>query len=249
MSHREYFYVEPGFITPPLVEIKGSEFKHLARVLRKNVRDIVEIVDGMGNLYTVVLTRMESSFAQGEIQKRVRFAGEPATKLTLAQAIPRNARFELVIEKGTELGVSSFIPTICEFSLIKDSETKGTRWQHVAIAAMKQSGRSMLPAIQKPLPFQDVVSQKSVLTLGLFAHPTHGAPSLSRLIAELKGKSLHLKSALILIGPEGGFSPDEVKLAHSNGFYNFTLGPRRLRSETAGIAAAALFMEALGEMS
>ncbi|MFZ5516822.1 MAG: RsmE family RNA methyltransferase [Candidatus Zhuqueibacterota bacterium] len=249
MSHREYFYVEPGFISPPLVEIKGSEFKHLARVLRKNVRDVVEIVDGVGNLYTAVLTRMETNFAQAEIQKRVRFAGEPNIKLTLAQAIPRNARFELVIEKGTELGVSSFIPTLCEFSLIKESETKGTRWQNIAIAAMKQCGRSVLPAIQKPQPIQDVITQKSVLTLGLFAHPAHGAPGLSALIAELKGKSHHLKSALIAIGPEGGFSQDEVKLARSNGFYNFTLGPRRLRSETAGIAAAALFMELMGELS
>jgi len=249
MAHREYFYVEPKFISPPTVEIKGSEFNHLARVLRKKTRDIVEVVDGLGNLYTVVLTEVGKNFAGGEIQKRVRFAGEPNTKLTLAQAIPKSSRFELVIEKGTELGVSTFIPAICEHSLITGADTKVSRWQKIAIAAMKQSGRSYLPDVQNPQPLRNIILNKGLLKLGLIAHQDPRAKSMSALLSELKEKFFQIKSATILIGPEGGFSPEEVGFAHDNGFYSFTLGPRRLRSETAGIVASALFMELRWEMS
>lgn len=248
MSHREYFYVEPSFISPPTVEIKGSEFKHLALVLRKKVRDIVEVVDGAGNLYTVVLTDVGKNSARGEIQKRARFSGEPNVKLTLAQAIPKSARFELVIEKGTELGVSAFIPAICENSVIKEADGKVTRWQKIAIAAMKQSGRSFLPDVHKPQALHDIIQKKGPLTLGLIANPSPGARNLSALISDLREKSFQMKSAIILIGPEGGFSPEEAKMAGDNGFFSFTLGPRRLRSETAGIVASAVFMELMGEM-
>ncbi|UCE55128.1 MAG: 16S rRNA (uracil(1498)-N(3))-methyltransferase [Desulfobacterales bacterium] len=249
MKHREYFYTEPKNISQGTLAIKGDELKHLSRVIRKKVRDIVEVVDGQGNLYTVVLTEISRQHAIGEIQKRTRYVGEPNFHLTLAQAIPRGNRFDLVVEKGTEIGVSTFIPLICEHSTVKASASRISRWKKIAIAAMKQSARSMLPEITSAQTIEEVIRKKGLLKLGLIADTGPGAKTLSNLAAEFKQKSFQLKFAIILIGPEGGFSSHEVKMALDNGFYRFTLGPRRLRSETAGIVASAILMDLIGEMS
>jgi 16S rRNA (uracil1498-N3)-methyltransferase len=249
MKHREYFYTEPKNISHQTLEIKGEELKHLSRVMRKKVRDVLEVVDGQGILYTVVLKKITRQSAIGEIQKRTRYAGEPNFHLTLAQAIPKGNRFDLVVEKGTEIGITTFIPLLCEHSIIESSSSRLSRWKKVAIAAMKQSARSILPEITPAQTIHDVIRKKGLLKLGLIADSGEAARSLSEVISELKQKSAQLKSAIVLIGPEGGFSANEVKFAIDNGFYRFSLGPRRLRSETAGILAAAILMELMGELS
>ena len=249
MKHREFFYTEPNNISQNSLRIKGEELKHLARVMRKKERDVIEVVDGKANLYTVVLTKISKQLAEGEIQKRTRYAGEPNFHLTLAQAIPKGNRFDLVVEKGTEIGVSAFIPLLCEHSVAADSSSKLSRWQKIAIAAMKQSTRSILPEILLAQTIHDVIRKKGLLKLGLIADNGEGARSLSEVISDLKQKSSQLKSAIMLIGPEGGFTAHEVKFAKNNGFFQFSLGIRRLRSETAGIVAAAILMELMGELS
>jgi len=248
MKHRQYFFTEPKNISNETLEIKGDELKHLSRVVRKKARDIVEVVDGTGNLYTVVLTKIMKQVAFGNIQKRTRYVGEPNFHLTLAQAVPKGNRFDLVVEKGTELGISTFIPLLCKHSIVEDSSSRLSRWKKIAIAAMKQSARSVLPEITPAQTFHEVVRKKGLLKLGLIANGGEEAKSLSNLISELKQKSFQLKSAIIIVGPEGGFSSDELNRAEENGFYRFSLGPRRLRSETAGIAASAILMELVGEM-
>lgn len=248
MRHRELFYTEPKNITHDKLEIKGDELKHLARAVRKKVRDVIEVVDGQGNLYTAVVSKITKQSAQGEIQKRTRYAGEPNFQLTLAQAIPKGNRFDLVVEKGTEIGVSVFIPLLCEHSIVEGTIARFSRWQKVAIAAMKQSIRSVLPEITPAQTVHDVIRKKGLLKLGLIAENGDRARSLSEIITELKQKSFQLKSSILLIGPEGGFSANEINFAAENGFHKFTLGRRRLRSETAGIVASAILMELVGEM-
>ena len=132
MRHREFFYTEPKNISHDTLEIKGEELKHLARVVRKKVRDVIEVVDGEGNLYTAVLSKISKQFAQGEIQKRTRYTREPNFQLTLAQAIPRGNRFDLVVEKGTEIGISAFIPLLCEHSIVEGAASRLSRWRKVA---------------------------------------------------------------------------------------------------------------------
>jgi len=248
MKHREYFYTEPQNISQHLLEIKGEELNHLARVLRKKVRDIVEVVDGRGNLYTVVLTKITRQSAQGEIQKRTRFSGEPNFHLTLAQAVLKGNQFDLVVEKGTEIGISAFIPLLCDHSIVEATASRISRWRKIAIAAMKQSARSVLPEIEPARTVQEVIRTKGLLKLGFIAHPGAEARSLSYIVDELKSKSVPFKSGIIFIGPEGGFSSSEVQFAVENGCHCFSLGPRRLRSATAGIVSAAILMELIGEL-
>ena len=247
MSHKEHFYTKPENISQNHVEIKGEELKHLSRVVRKKERDIVYVVDGKGNLYTVLLTEIKKQFARGEIQKRTRFAGEDNFQLTLAQAVPKGSRFDFVIEKGTEIGVSSFIPLICERSVVEVTSAKLSRWKKVAIAAMKQCGRSVLPEILPAQSVKEIIDQKNILTPGFIAHQDSGSKSISNVIQSFKEKDVLTKSAMILIGPEGGFSDVEIQLALENQFVLFSLGQRRLRSETAGIVTSAIFMELIDE--
>ncbi len=249
MKHREFFYTEPKNISQDTIEIKGDELRHLSRVLRKKERDVVDVVDGQGNLFTIVLTKITQRAATGEIQKRTRYVGEPNFHLTLAQAIPKGNRFDFVVEKGTEIGISKFIPLLCEYSIVTGSSPRLSRWKKIAIAAMKQSLRSVLPEIIPAQMIHEVIRKAGLLKLGLIADGGEGAKSLSNIISELKQKSFQFKSAIILVGPEGGFSSSEMKLALDNGFFRFSLGSRRLRSETAGIVASAILMELVGEMS
>ncbi|MDZ7319092.1 MAG: 16S rRNA (uracil(1498)-N(3))-methyltransferase [candidate division KSB1 bacterium] len=249
MKHREFFYAEPEHIAQDRLQIVGEELKHLARVVRKQVRDVIEVVDGKGNLYTAVLTQITGHIAIADIQKRSRFVGEPNFQLTLAQAIPKANRFDWVIEKGTEIGVASFIPLICEFSIVENTAHRQARWKKIAIAAMKQSARSRLPEIRSPQTFHDVVRNTDMMQLGFIAERGEDARGLSQLVQELRARSVPLKSAVLLIGPEGGFSDKELKFACENGFHRFSLGPRRLRSETAGLVASAIMMELAGELS
>lgn len=239
----KYFYTKPENISQDYVEIKGEELKHLSRVVRKKVRDIIYVVDGKGNHYTVLLTEIKKQFARGEIQKRTRFAGEDNFQLTLAQAVPKGSRFDLVIEKGTEIGVTSFIPLICDRSVVDVTPAKMARWRKVAIAAMKQCGRSVLPEILPAQSIKEIIESKKASIPGFVANQDSSSKSLSNIIRPFKEKGILDRSALILIGPEGGFSSEEVQLVLENQFVPFSLGQRRLRSETAGIVASAVFME------
>lgn len=246
MKHSEYFYIPSKNIKNDIVEFKGAELKHLAVVLRKKYHDVVSVVDGKGNVFTVVLTQIGRNSAVGTIQKRSRYLGEPNFKLTLAQAISKGNRFDWVVEKGTEIGVSKFIPLITERSIAKGSETKRNRWQKVAIAAMKQCARSVLPEITSPQTIDQIFYAKEIYDFNLIAHSEAHAKSLAEIIIQGKRKLAHIskiKSGIILVGPEGGFSPDEIKKAKSQNFQTFSLGLRRLRTETAGIMASAIIME------
>lgn len=252
MKHHEFFYIAPQFIHDNLIEIKSQEFKHLAVVLKKRIHDIVEIVDGTGNLYTAVLKNITKNAAIAEIQKRSRYFGEPNFHLTLAQSIPKGSRFDWVVEKGTELGVSKFIPLITENSVVKSGETKINRWQKIAIAAMKQCTRSVLPEITLPQTLAELLLSKQIYDFSFIAHQEQSSKPFAQLIINRKSalnRISKIKNGIIIIGPEGGFTHDEIKKAKQQNYELFSLGQRRLRAETAGIVAAAILMELMENLS
>lgn len=246
MKHQEYFYVSPEGIDGEQIEIRGDELKHLSIVRRKKSTDIVHIVDGRGTLYTVHLEHIGRQVARGRVQKRQRYAGEPNFHLTLVQAMPKGSKFDLVIEKGTEIGVSKFIPLITRRSVVDAGHAKPTRWKNVAIAAMKQCARSILPEITPPVDFDAFMDKSPICDFQLIGHGADSAGSLSEIIESRRERLSAIsrfKSGIILIGPEGGFTELEVRKAAELNFQPFSLGARRFRSETAGIVASAIIME------
>ncbi|MEK6755752.1 MAG: RsmE family RNA methyltransferase [Bacteroidota bacterium] len=142
----DYFYVDPKDVHAQTLLIRGDEYKHLVRVLRKKVGDHIVVTDGCDNSFEVVIQSVDRTHAECEILEAKHRVNEPKVDVTLAASILRNpARFDFLVEKATELGVRSIIPMTCERTVPKHE--KHTRLEKIALAAMKQCGRSHLPRI------------------------------------------------------------------------------------------------------
>lgn len=220
-----FFYapkVEPVHILDP------DESKHLVRVLRGQVGDVFDLVDGKGHRYQGILIAADkrSCALQTEL---VETAAQPRSPLTLVIA-PTKAteRFEWMLEKAMEYGVARIQPIWTERSERKVA--KSDRWQRILISAMKQSQQLWLTELCEPLPWEKWLSEADA-SAGFIAHCEE---SPKRHFFE--AVPVH-QPAWIAIGPEGDFSPDEIAAAAQLGIQPVTLGPQRLRTETAGLAA------------
>ncbi len=244
MSRREFFYAPPKQINDDQIELLGDEHLHCAKVLRKITGDQLTVVDGIGHAFDGVICSVEKQRTLVRITKRRDAIGEPKARLTLAQAVPKGNRFDWLIEKGTEIGISEFIPLRCERSETTAGENKCERWRRLAMAAMKQSCRSVLPAIEAEKPFDEICTAVTKYDFAILAHPGQTEP-LQKILTTYHMRPIH---GLILIGPEGGFTETELEIASAAGIPFFSLGPRRLRAETAGLTAAIAVFSALGEL-
>ncbi len=246
------FFVPPGSVRGREVSL-GSEIAHrLGRVLRLKQGDRVILSDGGAREYEVELTTLSGRSAVGVVVAERPAPPEPALELVLYQSLIRANRFELVLEKGTEVGVARFVPVVSGRSQVRPERDTARldRWRRIASEAAEQSGRGRLPAVDVPVPLAGALSSAP----GLRLLPWEGAVGAS-LAAPLPGLGACLRAqpqrphtVSLFIGPEGGFEPEEVEAARRAGCALVSLGPRTLRSETAGIVAAALVMHELGEM-
>jgi 16S rRNA (uracil1498-N3)-methyltransferase len=227
----DHFYVDPKDIQGRTLVLRGDEQKHLVRVLRKKAGDRISATDGRDNSYNVVIRLLDRGFAECDILETFNRINEPDVDVTLAVSLLRNpARFDFLVEKVTELGVRGIVPLLCERTVPKHE--KHSRLEKIALAALKQSGRSYLPTISPLTEFNEFARDADGYALRLIPHEgTDG----SQFIGEVLKNHTHADSTLIAIGPEGGFSERELELARENEFIPVSLGPRRLRSETAAV--------------
>jgi 16S rRNA (uracil1498-N3)-methyltransferase len=233
----DYFYTQPQNIKPDHLTIEEDEFSHLTHVMRKKIGDRIMVVDGLGSAFEVELTLFEKKRAGAKILSLHTNHNESDLDVTIAVGILKNpAKFDFLVEKVTELGVKQIIPLKCERVIPQHAKTD--RWQKLALAAMKQCGRSYLPGVQLLTSLDELLETSHEFQLKIVFHKDiQPAQSINELLDIHK-----LKSVIILIGPEGGFSDAEIEKAISNGFKAITLGQRRLRTETAAIAASSLFL-------
>jgi 16S rRNA (uracil1498-N3)-methyltransferase len=233
----EYFYTQPQNIKPDRLTIDGDEFSHLTHVMRKKTGDRIMVVDGLGSAYEVELTLFEKKRAEANILSLHTNHNESDLDVTIAVGILKNpAKYDFLVEKVTELGIHQIIPLRTERIIPQHAKTD--RWQKLAIAAMKQCGRSYLPAVQPLTSLDELLEASHEFQLKIVFHKDiQPAQSINELLNIPK-----LKSAIILIGPEGGFSDTEIEKAISHGYKAITLGQRRLRTETAAIAASSFFL-------
>ena len=246
--YHENFYVNPKDIDAESLVLRGDEFRHAAKVVRKTKGSRFAAVDGCGNWYECEVQAVTSRQLQARIISSRQQVGEPKTHLTLAQGVIKGNRFDWVIEKGTEIGVSAFIPLLCERS-VATAEHKVERWRRIALASMKQCGRSVWPSISEPMPITEALATLTSCDLKWIAQENIRNEQLNlkyfdRKLDKYNGGS----GAALLIGPEGGFTDQEVTEALSHGFCPISLGTRRLRSETASVVAVTLQLEALGDL-
>ncbi len=202
------------------------------------------VTDGRGGFYIVRLLELKATYATGEIVKRRRLVGESVLSITLAQGIIKSQRMDWLVEKATELGIKTILPVQTAYSVAGSSEIKLQRWQRLARAAVKQSGRSVLPRIE-PVCEVAELSRKLAGPV-LVAHPdtkNSVRDALTRL-----NDAREVRTISLLVGPEGGFSEEEVAQFRAWGYHQVHLGERRLRSETAAITMLTLALQAVGEL-
>lgn len=248
MSHYESFFVNPEDVRGDFLVIRGDEFRHLSKVLRKRVGDVLVAIDGRGNSYEFGVIQVGKDTVSGEIQKVLRRKNEPLTKLILGQALIKNPRFDWLLEKGTEIGVSAFLPVITEFSMMDPDKNRLVRWRRLLMAAIKQSGRSILPEITEPVPFEEMLQKLKDVPVKILPE-MEGRRSIRSVINQfIQTNRLPPREVALLIGPEGGFSPAEIQAAASAGFALVNLGPRRLRAETAAFVAGCQILTELDEL-
>lgn len=245
MEPHDVFFAPPAQITTSTIRLSGEEHRHLSHSLRKRLGERIAVVDGCGSCFTVEITRITRSFSEGRILARREMWGEPRLRLTVAAAVPKGSRLEVAIEKGTEIGVARFVPLKAERSVAAASPSKVERWRRLALAAMKQSRRSVLPDVTEEMAFEDAVDRLRSASLR-FVTSSEGGRLESRF--DLPACEEERLSAVVLIGPEGGFSREELDRAEGAGFQPLSLGPRRLRVETAAIVAATLVFDRAGDL-
>ncbi len=243
------FYTPPENIQKDTLTIEGDEAKHILSVMRYRTGDTIYVVDGKGFRYNVLIEKTSKSSLQGKILSRIRRENEPACNITLAQSVCRQERMDFLIEKATEIGVSSIIPIITQRGLVKIGESpksraKIERWRRIAIASMKQSLRTVLPKIENIITFENLLPRIKSYDLTLIASLEKDSKNIQD-FEDLKRK---VKKILLIVGPEAGFTPDELSKAKFHGAIPVTLGTRRLRAETAGIVFLSLILHHLNEL-
>ena len=243
------FYTNPEKINKETLTIDGDEAKHILSVLRHGSGDMIDVVDGCGTKYKVQIEEISRDFLQGRILSRTHKENEPNCHLTLAQAVCRKERMDFLIEKATEIGVSSLIPILTERNLIKvrgisSQKKKIDRWRRLAIASMKQSLRTVLPEIQDIIEFEQLLSKVKNYDLCLIASLTKDSKS----IKECEQLKVGVKNILLIVGPEAGFTEEELSKAKTQGAIPISLGSRRLRTETAGVVFSSLVFHQLDDL-
>lgn len=242
MTRRRFFAPPRAFnFAKRTVTLTSDEARHLREVLRLKAGDEVQVFDGEGKEFRAAVSQARREFAELEIRDEIAaMRPESPLKLTLAVALLKGEKFDLVIQKGTELGVNRFIPLITRYADIRlrdeaDAAKRVARWQRIALEAAKQSGRAVVPEVTTPVPFGSVIGDNSCV-----------------MFSERDGQSLNtdlkLQSVTAIIGSEGGWSEEEIDQARAAGVQIVTLGGRVLRAETAAIATATLLQHRYGDL-
>lgn len=235
----------PRFFLPSPAE-KGdrvaleSEEAHHARVRRLARGDAVALFDGKGRSYVGTVDRITTKQIEIVISTELPArSGESSLALTLAIAMLKSDRFEWAIEKAIELGVARIRPFVSEHSLARPSASRQTRWRAIALSAVKQCGRSVVPIIDTPGSFRAVLADADPCRVLCWERATSDGSTAA---------ATSPSQATLIIGPEGGFSDAEVDHARATGCVIMSLGPRILRAETAAVAALTLCQSWWGDL-
>ncbi|HEX9896105.1 MAG TPA: RsmE family RNA methyltransferase [Dehalococcoidales bacterium] len=239
------FFISKESFAGDNVSITGQPAYQITRVLRLKRGDRVTLLDDTGREYETAIESITHDTVQGKVIANEPGIGEPKISLTLYQALLKTDKFEFVLQKGVELGITGFIPFMSERCVVrKPSESRIERWHNIIREAAEQSRRARLPVLYRLVSFTEACEQMNKPSLILW----EGEKSRN-LAVTMKSEPFHKASALsVFVGPEGGFTPAEIELARRHGIVSVGLGNRILRAETAGLAAISVIMYEKGEM-
>ncbi|MBI1878389.1 MAG: 16S rRNA (uracil(1498)-N(3))-methyltransferase [Chloroflexi bacterium] len=236
------FFIPAHWLTPPTVTLHGETARQIQTVLRLRPGDEIIVLDNSGLEWQVRLVEISKDEIQGQLVTQRLAQGEPSLPLTLYQGTLKAQKFEWVLQKGTEVGVSRFVPIICQRSIVSkadDLSHKQARWQRIIREAAEQSRRGRLPRLEPAMSLEAALKEVTAQPASLLVMPWEEAtgPTLKTALSGVKPQA-----AGVFIGPEGGFTPHEAALAREAGVQLVTLGVRILRAETAALAVCAVIL-------
>ncbi len=235
------FYVEDG------ESLAAEDARHAARVLRLKPGDPVEIFRGEER-WAAVLTEVSEDAARCRLTERLP-STEARLRITLFQGIPKGDKLEMILQKATELGAHGLTPVAMRRSVPqwkeKEAEKKLERWNRIVREAAKQSGRCRPTVVGAPLPFAAL--PKALAAYDACLVPWENAAGFG--LADFHREKPEIRSLAVVIGPEGGIAPEEIEALTAAGARTVTLGPRILRTETAGLACLSALLCLYGEMA
>jgi 16S rRNA (uracil1498-N3)-methyltransferase len=242
------FFVIPKNINGNKVIIEGDDVKHIYRVLRLEAGDEVVINNSEGKEYLGRITDVNKNSVSVDIIEAMEINNESSLKVDLYQGLPKSAKMDYIVQKGTEIGINKFTPIITERVIVKSElgEFKKTdRWRRIALEACKQSKRTLIPDVKEPMEFKNLLSELKKYDIIVVPYENQEGFGIKSMCKNLQKE---IKTAAVVIGPEGGFEKSEIDSLKEIGAHIITLGPRILRTETAGMVAAAILQYELGDV-
>ena len=233
---------------PETIHIAGEKARYLINVLRSHVGDEIMVLDGKGSSYSAEITSIKKKELLARVNRVIPYDAESKINIILIQGLLKGEKMDLIIQKTTELGVNDIVPVATERSQLRETR-KAPRWKKIAEDASRQCGRPHVPKIHDLLPFQELFAPSSPCaqyfreSRGLLFWEEGGMK-----LTEAKDVLGGCRSLMISIGPEGGFTKEEARMAQSRGFLITSMGNRILRAETAAIAATALVQYVWGDL-
>jgi 16S rRNA (uracil1498-N3)-methyltransferase len=243
------FFVAPECINGDTVTLSGDVSYRLSRVLRSRRGDRIIVLDGSVSECHVTLESVRPEEVVGVITRRVPTTADPAVWITIYQGVLKADKFELVLQKGTELGVSAFVPMSCYRSVPRESKAavnRSVRWRKIMTEAAEQSRRGRIPDLKDLVDFQGACDHVDGFAIIPSERETN--TGLKSALSQARRPDGSLSKISIFIGPEGGFTPEEVEYARERDVIPVTLGRRVLRAETAGLVTASAILYDMGEL-
>jgi len=253
MSRRR-FYASPDNVNGSAITLSQVETHHLTHVLRMTPGDHAFVFDGCGNEYKCIFRSISENNALLEITEALSDIVESPLKLTLAQALAKSDKFDFIIQKATELGVSSIVPLITRYADVRieeqQIERRLERWRRISLEALKQCGRRRLVDITTPCTLPQFIDQSGpiaadVARAALLLFSESGGVPITKALEGIQNST----TIVALIGPEGGWSDHELELLTARGAKSVSLGTRVLRTETAAVVALSLIQHLVGDLS
>jgi 16S rRNA (uracil1498-N3)-methyltransferase len=243
------FFVNSKDIFDDNINITGEDYNHIKKVLRLKCGEIITLSDGIGNEYVAEIEEFGEGFVHTKVIESYKNTTEPPVKVTLYQGLPKSDKMDFIIQKSVELGISRIVPVLTERTVVrldseKDALKKSERWNRISQEASKQCNRGIIPKIEIPISFKEAIKQTKDNVLALIPYEKESTNSLKQILKRVD----NITEISVFIGPEGGFTEQEIEEAVNMGLNSVTLGPRILRTETAGITVLSILMYELGDV-
>ena len=242
------FFVPKESICNNRVTIQGEDVKHILKVLRLKQGAVISINNCMGQEYIGEIISTDKKEVLVNIKEEVSLNNESPIEVYLFQGLPKSSKMDLIVQKATELGIKEITPVITERVEVKSEirEYKRLdRWQRIALEACKQCKRSLIPTINSPVELKKLIELLKNMDLIVVPYENQEEYGIKKVI---QGLHTEVKKVGIVIGPEGGFEKVEIDKLKELGAHIVTLGPRILRTETAGFVCASLIMYEIGDL-